>query len=323
VLQVAALCCALLVSTSAAAEANTVSAEDAAEGARLFDQGLAAFEAGDMPTALDELARAHARAPNYRSAALLGQVELELGHYVGAATHLDESVRLFPQGTDVEGFGRVMDGLTEARRHVCTLRVQSPTRGAELWLDGERQGALPLDRDLFVAPGTHRVELRAPGFASRAQQEELPRGAIRDLRLQLDPLPGLDRDATPGRTEAPPAARVTLWTGGALTLLGVATGAVFELSARSSEADARKLRDSGDCSANGSCTELTSRSHRATTQHDVAGVAFVSAGAVGVLTVSLFALLSGDGDGGKAERDVAWTPWVAPEAAGFGVVGGF
>lgn len=298
--------------------------QEAADGARLFEQGLAAFEAGNLPRALDVLTRAHALAPNYRSAAVLGQVELELGQYVGAATHLDESVRLFPRGTDHGGFGRVMEGLSEARRHVCTLRVQSPTRDAELFIDGKPQGRLPIGHDLYVEPGRHQIEVRAPGHASEVKEEDLPSGEARDLRFELAPLPGIERDApAPGHTAT--AARAVLWTGGALTVLGLGTGAFFELSARQTEDEARRLLRNGDCTRGAPCPALTARSDRATSEHDVAGVAFISAGALGIVTVSLYALLGGSdaNDTARSTAATSFTPWLSPTSAGIGISGGF
>lgn len=296
----------------------------AAEAATLFEQGRVAFEQNDLQQALELLSRAHELAPDHRNAAVLGQLELELGQHVAAATHLEESVRLFPRGTDSKGLTRVMDGLSEARRHVCMLRVQSSTPKAELFIDGKHTASLPLDRDLFVEPGTHTIEVRAEGYQAQQEKVHLPEGGTQDLTLTLKPLDAgapLAESSRKGST----ASRVALITGSTLCLAALGTGIGLELWARGADDEATKLREgAGNCSGAGAaqCASVLQQSDTAASRHELAAVAFISAGVVGVATISVYALLSGDA-GPEGVEAISVKPLLGPTSAGLGLEGGF
>jgi tetratricopeptide (TPR) repeat protein len=299
--------------------------EDAARAARaqtLLEEGTLAFERSDYTTALDRLTRAHALAPNYRSAATLGQLELELGHHTAAATHLDESLRLFPQGKDPAGFSYVMAGLAEARRHVCTVRVQSPTRGAELWFDGKRLGALPLDRDLFFTAGQHVLEVRAAGHAPRKEEQYFPAGGSRELTLALTPLA---KPAPAARdTESAPA--VVLWTGSALTALGLGVGIGFHVwsSATDDEATALRSNSQGCRGTDGAatCAELRRLSDAAAWRSSVANGALAGSALLAVATLSVYALLNDEPET-EVVAAPTWSliPVLGTESSGLSVEG--
>lgn len=306
----------------------------AAEAADLFSEGKAAFENDDLSTALDRLTRSHALWPDHRNAALLGQIELTLGDAVAAATHLDESVRRFPHDAGGAGLEMVMAGLRDARQQVGTLRVHSQTPGAKLWIDGTEVGALPLERDLYVAPGAHRLEVRAPGHAARLREETINMGGSRHVELTLAPLDERVDDRAQTPSDAFDAADATLITGGALTLLGLGAGIGLELWARDSEARVAELRRS-ECGAAtaANCFELREQSDSAAARHDLSTLSFVVSSAVGVLTLGTFAILRSSDDTMGEARTLDQTSqkptlvelkaWLSPESAGVGLSGGF
>ena len=67
------------------------------------------------------------------------------------------------------------------------MAVEADASDAVLWVDGEEVGALPTSVEL--APGTHHVEVRAPGMAASEQEIELEAGQELRVDLHLDPAP--------------------------------------------------------------------------------------------------------------------------------------
>lgn len=63
---------------------------------------------------------------------------------------------------------------------VGTLAVRGTPEGAEIRVRGERLGVVP--GELAVVPGTHRVEVSAPGFVTRVETVEI----AADARVELD-----------------------------------------------------------------------------------------------------------------------------------------
>src|SRR5512142_3115884 len=81
----------------------------------LFQQGTKAFEAARYTEAYDALKSAWELAPSYRTAAGLGQVELQIERFRDAAYHLSYCLRHYPQDGDAGIRAHVEEGLDQAR----------------------------------------------------------------------------------------------------------------------------------------------------------------------------------------------------------------
>lgn len=308
-------------------------AERASEAATLLKEGVLAFEQGDYKAALERLRRAYELAPNYRSAGVLGQLELELGRHQLAATHLDESVRTFPQGKDPESLSRVMDGLEQARRHVATLRVQGARRDAELWVDGKKFASAPITHDLFLEPGEHEIELRASGFEAAKDLLYLPAGATHQLRLRLKRPGDSERPSAHALAtaddEASQGSNVIALTAASLSVLGVGGAVGLQLWANAARNERNDLRNQlaqnrSSCDAESpspSCVALSAARDRVATRSTWAQATFVGSTVMGVIAVLAFTI----GDEGKAEPggNVALVPLLDPTSAGATVQGAF
>jgi tetratricopeptide (TPR) repeat protein len=69
------------------------------------------------------------------------------------------------------------------------LRVKSGLPDAEVLVDGKSRGRTPLGTELSVAPGTHRVELRRPGYVTEVQTVTVAEGADTEIAIDPDPDP--------------------------------------------------------------------------------------------------------------------------------------
>ena len=99
------------------------------------------------------------------------------------------------------------------------IRVTANVPGAEVWMDGVKQGEAPLDIN-NAEPGSHIIEVRAPGYAPRQQQVSVNAGSATVVSMTLQ--------EGAGTTATPPGA------GGGVPAAGSAL-----LSVRTREPDAR------------------------------------------------------------------------------------
>lgn len=154
----------------------------------LIAQGLKAMRKGDYQAALDAFRHAHAARPAVRSHAEIGLAEQALHRWVEAEADL--------AGALVEGEDAWLDShrtllekaLSDVRSHLGMLTVESGPRGAELKIDGERRGVLPLPRPLCLLPGTAKVEITAPGRRPWRSEALIQPGETTRLAPIFEPL---------------------------------------------------------------------------------------------------------------------------------------
>jgi len=122
----------------------------------------------------------------------LGHIEGALGWAREAAESISQCLKVFPEPTDPKSADRrqmLEQMLKEAHARVGTLTIKGNVPGAEVLLDGEVVGKLPLEQPIFVEPGWRSVEVRAPGYKTDAKVFELRAGAVREWDVKLEPVP--------------------------------------------------------------------------------------------------------------------------------------
>lgn len=190
--------------------------EDVARAKTLFDAGAQAYAAGDYEAALQAFEEAQRLAP--RAAIVFSMAQAHRRQfYVGHdEAHASAAIALYRRYLDeVPRGGRRSDAVdalgeleSRARRDTkgegrdapapqARLMVTSPAAGAEIALDEEPFGAPPLIRP--VAPGTHRIRVRARGFFEETRQQPVVEGAFVPIDVPLRPRPAsLDVVGPPG-----------------------------------------------------------------------------------------------------------------------------
>jgi hypothetical protein len=234
------------------ADPGEPAADSVARAEQLFHEGTKAFEAAEYAEAYTALKSAWELAPSYRTAAGLGQVELQIERFRDAAYHLSYCLRHYPQDGDAGIRAHVEDGLEQARMHVAALRVRVGVEGAEVGIDGASVGKSPLDGLVFVEPGSHKVTASHPGYRLAEVNVETPVRATRDVSLSLvsDENSSLPRvsdvtlvDPFPRDTARPRASSglsPTSWVlivGGSLTAAALATSIVFAVKGAAASND--------------------------------------------------------------------------------------
>jgi hypothetical protein len=83
---------------------------------------------------------------------------------------------------------RVEEAMAGVRPRVGALTLEANVSGAEVVVDGKRFGKFPLLDPIFLDPGSHAVEVKAPGYRSDERVAVLRAGASMVMRMRLEPL---------------------------------------------------------------------------------------------------------------------------------------
>ncbi|WP_438034853.1 PEGA domain-containing protein [Sorangium sp. So ce204] len=151
--------------------------------------------------------------PTFDVAYNLGNTKYQLKKYREAAEHLSFALRNWPLVKTVAKLKPTAEQrLAESRAQVGALRVTVSAAGAEVLVDGKAVGRAPLEGEVFVEPGEHRVEARLEGYAPVSQTAKSAKGETADVGLAMVPV----------KSEAQAAGAMTEGGAGAA---GVAAGA--------------------------------------------------------------------------------------------------
>lgn len=237
----------LIVCTGSGSAQPAVADSPAAETA--FNAGVTASRQGDWALAVALFEESMLAAPRPATAYNLAIAHAHLSQYASAIRCVDVFRELADPVRHAEPLRELALLREEALAHVSALTLRVVPVAAELRVDGRTlEGAS--SADVWLDPGSHRVEARADGFASRVLDVELVAGQHAVIAIELVALAVEEGDASEppsavaegqaarGSGHTPPvvttprtsssAARSALeW--GALSLGAVALGAAFTL----------------------------------------------------------------------------------------------
>lgn len=120
-----------------------------------------------------------------------------------------------------------------------SLRVDSPTAGAEVWLEGKRLGPAPQTVPAMPA-GDYPIEVRAAGHVTSKRTVQVPPGGVFEHQAALLPIPEVDDKKTEDHSTP---ARTGAWinTVGAIGLLSAGGVILYQGVAAQDESD--RLRE--------------------------------------------------------------------------------
>jgi hypothetical protein len=305
--------------------------EQEKEAAKLYKAAQSAFAANRLIEAKALLERALELRPNPSVVGVLGQVEFELGEFQHAATHLAQS--LASQEHPIAVRRKMEDLLARAQKRVGTIVITTKPEGARVTVDGTEVNPSVMNSQVFVEPGTHRIEVDKEGYAPALEQLEAKAGSAHRFDFELEakpepapqpekatPPPAPPAPAPPAPAPPPPSKRpavIVLVSGGVLTAAAVGVGVYYHVEGSERADEAKKLgRGLGRCEAplSGDCARLRSvlddRNDAYLTAKVLYGVGAGLAVATGVVTYLLW-----------PKRPPAVSLWVGPKTVG--VVGDF
>jgi hypothetical protein len=176
---------------------------------QLLRQGIQERQAGNDEAAREVFARAYEEYGSGTAAAQLGLAEQALGLFVAAEKHLRAALEtedpFVEQNRDV-----LEQSLETVRSRLGTLDVKSNVEGAELYVNGELRGTLPLEEPLRVVGGTVQMRVKAEGYVSQTRTREVRPGGFLRERFSLferEPEPAVVDPAAAGQGSVEPSQR--------------------------------------------------------------------------------------------------------------------
>lgn len=136
-----------------------------ADGAdALIEQGIVLREAGKDAEALAQFQKAYALSPTPRALAQMALAEQALGRWGPAEAHLGRALRSVQDAWIMKNRAALDGALVTMGKHLGDLEVTGGLEGAEVLLDGEGVGKLPLAAPLRAEVGTRTLEIKRDGY---------------------------------------------------------------------------------------------------------------------------------------------------------------
>jgi len=161
----AALLGALLILPARASAQDDVTLSMARER---FKEGVSYFDKKDFAKARVAFLQAYALKKHPAVLLNLAQSELRSGHEADAAKHFAQYLREHKDATDSERQG-AETGLMAAKALVGEVSLDVDLAGAEVYVDGDLEGAAPLPGSIYLSPGTHELSARKEGKTAKSE----------------------------------------------------------------------------------------------------------------------------------------------------------
>jgi len=190
----------LMLAVGSGVAAAAAAAEETGEDATIR-HALQLRKRGNDREALVELRRAYDLWHSPRAAAQLGFAEQALGMWPQAEAHVGEALRGKDDRWIRKNRGTVEQALATIRAHVGRVEIVGGEPGAQVTINGQPAGALPLADAVAVSAGPVEIEVRAAGFAPSVKTVNVAVGEYARVPFTLQPQP---RTAQARAPQAPP-----------------------------------------------------------------------------------------------------------------------
>ncbi|XXX78126.1 PEGA domain-containing protein [Sorangium sp. So ce134] len=141
--------------------------------------------------------------PTFDVAYNLGNTKYQLKKHKEAAQYLSHALRHWPLMKAAAKLKTTAEKrLAESRAQVGALGVTAGAPGAEVLVDGKAVGKAPLEGEVFVEPGEHRVEARLEGYAPASQTVKVAKGGTAEVTLAMVLAKSEAQEAAPGAKAA-------------------------------------------------------------------------------------------------------------------------
>lgn len=287
-------------------------------GQKLIDEGKAAeacprfaesMRLDPAPGTLMNLARCHE---------LVGKTASAWAEYRQAAILLQQSGNA-ERATAAAGYALALEPALARLALVAPAVVP----GLEVVRDGVVYGVASLDVPLVVDPGSHRLEVRAPGFESQTIEVDVTGGRTSTATLPaLKPLataepPSPQPPAAPAVSTSSNPLRVAGLVTAGVGVVAVGAGAILGGLAASEVADAET--DNTLCGADRTCTPAGLAQIDGADDKATAATALMAVGGGAVLG-GLVLLLAGELNGGEDSTPPTWQASATVDPSGGGLV---
>jgi hypothetical protein len=142
----------------------------------LFQRGQVAYTQGDYDAAIEQWTRAWALDPRPLLQWNLAQAYERLGRLDEAATSLNTYLEHADPTDEHQADARARLGAIRTRIESTGIVLNGGPEGAVVTLDGADAGRLPRPDAIHVSAGSHRIVVRAPGYADFTSSVVVPAG---------------------------------------------------------------------------------------------------------------------------------------------------
>jgi Tfp pilus assembly protein PilF len=300
--------------------AESASSPDKAVAEGLFQDGRKLMEKGELARACPKFAESHRLVPRLGTLLNLATCHEKLGKTASAWAEFTEAIALAKRDKrkDREKYARQHADALEKKLSRLVFELEKPAERTVLRLDGEEIGSAVWGTPLPIDPGSHEVEVSAPGRQSWSKSIDVSAGS-QTLNLKV---PELTEQAAEPQAEAaperapekrpdvPPAADTEPNGSGQRTLgfvalgvgvVGLGVGSYFGLQTFSKQNESEDHCDGTACDQTG--VDLRDE---AKTTATISTIGF-AAGAVGI-GAGIVLLITAGGDSERTGRPL----WIAP-----------
>ncbi len=325
----------LAVIVLSAAPAHAQDAIDATnDPVKLFELGSSLYREGKYEDSYRAYSKAWGLKKSYEIAGNLGNVELKLGKYKGAITHLQFVIDSLPISMNEDErqliIEKTTERLEEAKSKVAIVKLALSPDGASVSLDGQPLGTTPLREPLILDPGPHQLVATLAGHDDVTHQIDARAGDNETLRIAMVKS-GSGDVAEIGSTPADSADEgpnyILVIAGGIIGLGAVGAGIGLHVAAAGKSSDREalvgQLGDTGACSGDApppECAQITELSDEESTLSG-AGTGLLIGGGVVLAATALYWFWPRGGDDEAPAG--ALLPTFAPGYAGLSYSGRF
>ena len=162
---------------------------EVAESDQLILQGLKLREQGKDAEALQLFVRAQELAPTPRALAQRALAEQALGAWAQAEIHLKEALAAGDDAWIARHRQALEGALAVIGEHLGYLQINGGVAGAELRLDGQLAGTLPLSGPLRVVTGRPLLEVTLAGYYPVRREIAIKAGSLSTESIQMVAVP--------------------------------------------------------------------------------------------------------------------------------------
>ncbi|MDQ3032408.1 MAG: PEGA domain-containing protein, partial [Myxococcota bacterium] len=221
---------ALALAPITAQAQETQAAQPGAEDARtLFQRGQTAYSQGDYDGAITQWARAYELDPRPLLQFNLSQAYERLGRLEDAIGALEQYLENADPNDEHQADARARLSSVRERLGRTSVRIVGGPEGATILIDGNDVGRTPRPDPIQVAPGSHRVIVRASGYADFTSSVVVSAGQAVEVPVEMAPAAA----AVASGGELPIVPIVLFSVGGAALIAGAVMGGIALSDAQS------------------------------------------------------------------------------------------
>lgn len=151
----------------------------------ILRRGVQLRQQGQDEAALLEFRRALSISSEPRITAQIALAEQGLQRWLDAHRHLREALSASQDDYIVRHRAVLEGALGEVGRHLGSVLVTGGVPAAEVWINGERVGTLPMQEPVRVRPGEVAMEVRVAGYATTTRNLTVSAGGTVQEQVAL------------------------------------------------------------------------------------------------------------------------------------------